>query len=222
MKGGAISWLVLVVCMLCITLLGLMPLATFAANTVAARAPSIAIPQASARYRLALEREAAARFGLDAPVARLAGQIHLESAWRPNAESAYAQGLSQFTPDTAAWLPGVCPDIGPPDTWDANWSLRAIACYDHYLYANVSGATECDRWAFTLSSYNGGLGWLNRDRTRASATGADPARWFGNVALSSARASWARAENRAYVRRILLELEPVYIDAGWSGVAVCP
>lgn len=195
---------------------------TPAAATSATQAAAITIPERSARYRIALEREAGTRFGLDAPVARLAAQIHQESAWRPDAASKYAHGLTQFTPATAAWLPDVCPDVGSPDVWDPDWSLRAIACYDHYLYANVTGASECDRWGFALSAYNGGLGWVNRDRTRASATGADAARWFGHVELHSARAKWARAENRDYVRRILLLLEPAYIAAGWPGEAVCP
>jgi soluble lytic murein transglycosylase-like protein len=188
-----------------------------------AQAATVAIPEQSARYRIALEREAAARFGLSAPVARLAAQIHQESAWKPTAASPFAQGLAQFTPSTAAWLPDVCPEVGPPDVWDAGWSIRAIACYDAWLHANVIGAaTACDRWAFTLSSYNGGLGWLNRDRARASSNGLDPARWFDHVETTSARANWARVENRDYVRRILLKLEPAYLAAGWSGQAVCP
>lgn len=169
--------------------------------------PRIAIPERSARYRIALEREAGAQFGLDAPVARLAAQIHQESGWRSDAASPYAQGLAQFTPATAAWLPDICPEIGQPDTWDAGWSIRAIACYDAYLYRSVTGASECDRWAFALSAYNGGLGWIVRDRNRASATGADSARWFGHVENHSSRARWAREENRAYVRRILLRSE---------------
>jgi soluble lytic murein transglycosylase-like protein len=200
---------------------GMAPAAWLVTASAPAASSRIVIPEQSARYRIKLEREAAAQFGLDAPVARIAAQIHQESGWDPAAESPYAQGLSQFTPETSKWLPNVCPDVGKPDAWDADWSLRAITCYDAYLYAHVSGASECDRWAFTLSAYNGGLGWLGRDRTRASANGADPARWFGHVESFSARAPAARAENRAYVRRILLELEGAYIAAGWPGEVVC-
>lgn len=57
---------------------------------------------------------------------------------------------------------------------------------------------------------------------RASANGADRARWFGHTELYTSRANWARDENRRYVRRILLTLEPLYIGAGWYGVPVCP
>lgn len=187
----------------------------------ATTAAPVTIPQASARYRIALQRAAASQFGVDAPIARLAAQIHQESAWRPNAESPYAQGIAQFTPSTAAWLPSVCPDVGPPDAWDASWSIRAMACYDRYLFERVVGAAACDQWAFTLSAYNGGLGWVARDMTRASANGADPALWFDNVERFSARSTAARAENRAYVRRILLVIEPAYIAAGWPGLAMC-
>jgi len=182
----------------------------------------VRIPPASATYRIRLEREAGALFGLKAPIARFAGQIHTESGWEPEAESPYAQGLSQFTPATARWLPDVCPSVGEPDPWDPNWSIRAMVCYDHYLWSRAPGATACDRWAFALSAYNGGEGWTRRDRTLASAKGADSARWFGHVELHTSRARWARDENRAYVRRILLVLEPAYIAAGWPGVAVCP
>jgi soluble lytic murein transglycosylase-like protein len=187
-----------------------------------ARAASIRIPESSALHRLALEREAASRFGLDAPVALIAAQIHQESRWRPTARSKYAEGLAQFTPPTARWLPQVCPEIGPPDPWDAAWSLRAIVCYDHYLFARANyAATDCDRGAFALSAYNGGEVMLRRERKLAAESGADASRWFDQVERFRARAQWAWDENRGYVRRILRELEPVYLSAGWPGSATC-
>lgn len=194
-----------------------------AAEASAGSEPQIRIPSRSAQYRISLEREAGAVFGLDAPVARLAAQIHQESHWRADAASVYARGLAQFTPATAAWLPAVCPSVGSPDVWDPAWSMRAMICYDRWLAARVAdAATHCDQWSFVLSAYNGGLGWVNRDRNRASSLGLDPARWFDHVETQSSRATWARLENRDYVRRILLTLEPAYLDAGWSGAAVCP
>lgn len=191
----------------------------------AAQAPAsqrVVIPEASARYRMMLEREASARFGLGAPVARFAAQIHKESTWRPNAQSPFAQGLTQFTPATAEWIAALFPrELSPADVWDPAWSIRAMVVYNAWLYARVTGATECDRWAKTLSAYNGGLGWVRRDERLAAARGADPARWFGHVELHTARAEWAATENRGYPRRILLVLEPAYIRAGWPGVASC-
>lgn len=188
-----------------------------------ARAASVVIPETSALYRHALQREAAAQFGLNAPVARFAAQIHQESAWRPSAKSPFAQGLAQFTPATATWIAQVYPSLRPADPWDPLWSLRAQVIYMHHLWEGIKDtATECDRWAFALSAYNGGPGWVARDRRLASAQGADASRWFWNTELHTKRAAWAFKENRAYPRRILLRLEPAYIQAGWPGSAACP
>ena len=197
-------------------------LATESRAATSASDAQVRIPSASVRYRLHVEREASLQWGLGAPVARIAAQLHQESAWRADAQSPYAQGLAQFTPATAAWLPGICPEVGEPDPWDAGWSIRAAVCYDAYLHAAVRGADECERWAMTLSAYNGGLGWVRRDVALAAARGADPLRWFDHVELHTARAKWARIENRDYPRRILRVLEPAYIAAGWSGEAACP
>lgn len=197
-------------------------IALLGASATIADAAKVRIPETSARYRLQLEREVASRFGINAPVAYVAAQIHAESAWRPDARSPYAEGLTQFTPATAAWLPTVCPDIGPPDTWDPGWSLRAIACYDHYLFKRTKAATLCDRYALTLSKYNGGEKYLRLERDAAAAAGADRDRWFGHVEQQRARKVSAWKENRGYVARILRVLEPVYLAAGWPGVVTCP
>lgn len=189
----------------------------------AASAAEVAIPEDSARYRLALRVVAASEFGLDAPVARLAAQLHQESGWRAKAKSPYAQGLAQFTPATAEWIAHAYPVLAPADPWDPVWSIRAQATYMRHLLRGISGAaTECDRWAFALSAYNGGPGWVARDRRLASAKGADASRWWANTELHSSRAAWAFKENRGYPRRILLRLEPAYIAAGWPGSAACP
>lgn len=195
-----------------------------AAGAEVPAAQRVVVPPTSYLYRLRLQREVSARFGGTAEVARIAAQVHKESLWRADARSPYAEGLSQFTPATGKWLAqDVCPEIGPHDPWSPDWSVRAIVCYDAWIHARVAdAATPCDRWAFVLSSYNGGLNNLQRDQRRASANGADAARWFDHVERFSARASWAFAENRDYVRRILTVLEPAYLAAGWPGVTVCP
>ncbi|MGO1072580.1 transglycosylase SLT domain-containing protein [Lysobacter sp. CA199] len=185
----------------------------------------VRIPDVSTVYRLRLEREAVRNFGLDAPVARLAAQIHQESGWRTNAASRYANGMAQFTPATAAWLPTVCPAVGEPDPWDADWSLRALACYDAWLYARVarfpgSALSNCSRWAYTLRAYNGGEGWLMRERRAARSAGADGNAWLA-VERFRVRAGWAHRENIDYPRRILQRIEPVYLAAGWSGGEPC-
>lgn len=198
-------------------------LAVSALCSVAVAAPAPQIPTHSVQYRFQLEREVAARFGLtgDANVALVAAQLHAESAWQADAESAYAQGLGQFVPKTAAWLPTICPDIGEPDPWDAAWSIRAVACYDAWLFARNRGATLCDRWAFTFSDYNGGQKWRMEEQRTANRARADPLRWFGHVERFRARKLEAWNENRNYVRRILTVLAPLYVRAGWPGEVIC-
>lgn len=176
--------------------------------------------------RLAIQREAVRNFGLDAPVARLAAQVQQESGWNPKAASAYAQGLTQFTPATAAWLPEVCPAVGAPDPWDPQWSLRAQACYMAWLYKRVTpyryagSMSECTRWAYAFRAYNGGESMLQRERLAAQKAGADANNWQA-VEPYRVRAAWAHKENVGYPRRILLVLEPAYLAAGWPGQAVC-
>ena len=112
-----------------------------AGQAQAASAATVRVPTASATYRLQVERAAAEYFGLDASPARLAAQLHLESGWRDDAQSAYAIGLAQFTPATAQWLPEVCPELGEFDPWDAAQSIRAAACYDAWLLNQMTGAS---------------------------------------------------------------------------------
>lgn len=186
-------------------------------------ADPIRIPPASARLRTAVIREAQRLYGLDAPAARFAAQIHQESRWNAGAASRYANGLAQFTPPTADWIALAYPELRPAAPWDAHWSIRAMVRYMHHIGEHTPpGASACDDWAFALSGYNGGPGWLSRDRALAGRAGADPDRWFGQVEHHTSRAGWARKENRDYVRRILLRIEPAYLAAGWPGDRACP
>jgi len=185
-------------------------------------AQQVRIPTDSVRYRMQLERAAGERWGLNAPTARIAAQIQQESGWNPSARSIYAQGLSQFTPSTAHWLPTICPQIGAPDPWDADWTIRAVVCYDGWLHDRAPGATPCDRWALTLSAYNGGEGARDREIALAYHARDEPPVWFSQVARFKSRSDAAWRENRDYVRRILLVLEPAYLAADWPGSRVCP
>ena len=187
---------------------------------VNATKPHVHIPLASARWRHQVEQVSADLFGVDASAARLAAQIHQESAWRPDANSwAGAEGMAQFMPATGRWLAQKFPSLGTYDPWDPEWSLRAAATYDKWLLARNQGSTACASWAFALSAYNGGEARLKRERRAA----ADPGLWFGAAGAARQRARGVRAwrENRGYVDRILLVLEPAYLSAGWGGQAVC-
>lgn len=166
---------------------------------------SRAEPVAALQFKRQLIREVHYRWGLEGPVAVMAAQIAQESGWRPEVCSLYACGLTQFTPGTAAWIKHLDPELASGNRFDPRWAIRAMVLYDHRLYNQVpKTASDCDRWAFVLSSYNGGLGWLRRDVDLCRRTpGCDPTRWWGNVEKYSRRADWAIRENRGYPRRIL-------------------
>lgn len=200
-----------------------MRLAALALLLVCGAALADRIPDRAQQYRRDLVRYAQVYWGLDAPVSRFAAQIHQESAWRPDVSSAYADGLSQFTPSTATWIAEIYPEaLSPAAPFSPKWAIQALVLYDRHLYRAIDGAaTDCDHWAFVLSSYNGGRGWLNRDRRVTREAGDDPDRWWCHVARHSNRADWATRENRSYVRKILLRWEPLYRAAGWSRGPVC-
>lgn len=181
-------------------------------------AADVTIPRAAQQYRATLVRTAHATWGLDAPVAVFAAQVHTESWWRNDTVShAGAQGLAQFMPATARWLPSVAPETGKPAPFNPGWSLRALCVYDKWLWDRVAGHSDFERMAFTLSAYNGGLGWVNRDRKKARALGLDDRVWFDSVEnVNAGRGRAAFAENRQYPRRILKERQRAYIKAGWG------
>ena len=177
------------------------------------------IPVVAERYQRDLTRIAQAEWGLDAPVAMFAGQIHQESRWKFDARSPVgAQGLGQVMPSTAAWLAETFPKVlGKNEPYNPIWSMQALVSYDRWLASRITAADSCEQAAMILSSYNGGLGWLIRDRKLASAKGADKLTWFDSVErFNDGRSAAAFKENRAYPRLILRQWEPIYIQAGWG------
>lgn len=181
--------------------------------------PDVA-PSAARKYRVDLTRAARLEWSVTAPVAMFGAQVEQESSWNPNAKSPYAGGLAQFTPATADWIDGVYPDLGPAQPYNPQWALRALVRYDRHLFEHVGGVTsECDGFAFTLAGYNGGPGWVQKDRHAAAVRGIDSARYWDAVELVNAGRSAANfAENRGYPRRIIRTLQPRY--AAW-GPRVC-
>lgn len=177
------------------------------------------VPGAAVKYRAELIRNARVVWGLDAPVASFAAQIHQESGWRHDAVSGVgAQGLTQFMPTTSAWIATVYPQsLGNAQPFNPSWSMRALVQYDRWLFDRIRAADACERLAFALSAYNGGLGWVNRDKQLASSKGLDSLAWFGSVELVNAGRSTANwHENRAYPQRILKRIEPLYTAAHWG------
>jgi len=193
--------------------------AVFLLLSLIATAAHAQVPQDALRYRLELKRQAQLVWGLDAPVATFAAQIHQESRWRADARSPVgAQGLAQFMPVTASWISGAYPALGENAPFNPTWALRALVTYDKHLHARVAARDPCERMAFVLSAYNGGLGWVYK-RQRVSST---PDVCLGatceiNPGITSAN----QRENAAYPRRILLQHEPLYRKANW-GAGSCP
>ena len=197
-------------------------LACCAAHTHAAES----IPRAAYQYRDTLIRAAHAVWGLDAPVAVLAAQVHTESLWKADAVSPTgAMGIAQIMPSTARWLPDIAPALRgtSPAPYNPGWALRAMCEYDLWLYdrqsAMSAGATlaSCDRMSFALSGYNGGLGWVKKDRLKARDRGLEPDRYAAVAPVNAGRSRAAWKENRDYVRRIMARQE-LYLIWG-PGVA---
>lgn len=180
------------------------------------------VPPHAARFKADLIRCARIHWGLPAPVATFAAQVHQESRWNPNAVSPVgAKGLTQFMPATSAWMKNVDPELAGNQPFNPGWALRALAAYDKWLWDRVDAVSPCERMAMVLSAYNGGLGWVQRDKALARKRGSDSSTWFDSVELHNAgRNASAFRENRGYPRRILHTLELLYVQAGW-GRGVC-
>lgn len=178
------------------------------------------VPATAQQYRADLTRQARMQWGLSAPVPDFAAQIHQESAWRADAVSRVgAQGMAQFMPSTARWWCDLH-RLSAAECQPANptWAIRALVGYDRWLWDRIqAAATDCDRMAMTLSAYNGGLGWVQRDRALAVRQDLDASRYWGVVeTVNAGRAGWAIRENRDYPRRILRTLAPRYAHWGPS------
>lgn len=174
------------------------------------------IPSVANTHKRTLLRAAQTHWGLDAPVAVFAAQVHQESAWRPDAVShAGARGLAQFMPGTATWwceMRGIAKLACQPH--NPTWALRALVGYDRFLYDRAPAHYDLfDRWWVTLRAYNGGLDhWQNEAR----ATGlTQPTRAQVDAACGKARRHALHCrENLGYPQRILIVLQPRYLTWG--------
>ncbi len=173
------------------------------------------VPAAANKYRADLVRAAHSQWGLNAPVAVLAAQVHQESGWNPVAVSHVgAAGLAQFMPATATWW---CETMGQPRSaclpTNPTWALRAMVGYDLWLYERTPARYSAfDRMWVTLRAYNGGLGhW----QAEARAAGQVPTRAAVDARCGSARRHVSHCrENLGYPDRILVTLAPRY--AAWG------
>lgn len=174
----------------------------------AAPIPTDRAPPASHQYRAEMTRSALRVFGPDAPVATLAAQIDVESRWRPDARSPVgALGIAQFMPTTAEDMAAKHRACAPADPMNPLWGFR---CRDLYMRQQMAtlrdmadGLTECDRWGLGSKAYNGGIGWVNRDRRLTAQAGDNPDRWAEVNRHNAGRSAAAFRENSAYFPKML-------------------
>lgn len=192
------------------------------------------LPHLAEQYKRAVVASAHSEFGLNAPVADLAAQIEAESGWHASAASGVgAQGLAEFMPDTALDMAKNRPDIcAPANPFSAAWAIRCQAAYMASLYkaivafppklaGDLSVIPECDHWAMTFSAYNGGIGWLLRDRALTVSYYGDANRWYHSVYNYTMRNDAAAKENRDYPDRILIAFAPAYVADSWGRAVDC-
>jgi soluble lytic murein transglycosylase-like protein len=175
-------------------------------------------PRAAQAWRSELIRTAREIWGLNAPVADFAGQFQQESGWRPDARSPVgAQGMAQFMPATARWMSERYPQLRENTPMNPGWAIRALVQYDRYLWQNTAAQDDCQRMAFTLSAYNGGQGWVNRDKKLATTKGLNALIWFDQVErVNAGRSKNNWRENRDYPKKILYQHAPQYLQWGTS------
>ncbi len=123
-----------------------------------------------------------------------------------------AQGMAQFMPATATWISQLYPQLRENKPYNPTWAIRALVQYDQHLWKNISAKNDCQRMAFTLSAYNGGQGWVNRDKKLAASKGLDATSWFGHVEqVNAGRSATNWRENRRYPKMILYQHAARYL-----------
>lgn len=152
--------------------------------------------------------------GLDAPIATLAGQIAQESMFNCRVSSPVgAQGCAQFMPKTANWIGDIDSRLKGGDVFSPAWAFRAQAVYMEWLFNKVKADSDCQRWAFAMSAYNGGLGYVYKRQKLSSR----PGTCFGfTCKINPGILAANQKENEEYPVRIEFKWAPQFNDAGWG------
>lgn len=174
-------------------------------------------PPASLEYKEDLVLEARAVWGFSAPIAAFAGQIQQESRWNPNAHSAFAAGLTQFTPGTATWIAGLySAKLGTANIYNPQWAIRAQMLYMKRLWDGVSRFNnDCSRIQFAFSDYNGGTGW----RMKRQARSPQPGNYAVTSRINPGIRPQFQIENQSYPFKIIFQHQKLY--ASWGGKMMC-
>lgn len=171
------------------------------------------VPLRASKYKRDLIREVQAIWGITQDPAIFAAQIHAESRWKPFAQSAYASGLGQQTPNTVEWLNELDPQLSLMigGAFNPQWSIRALVYYDKWLHRRIDVDEIIQKWALGLHGYNAGFGWTIKER-RASIY---PDDYFCSVKYSCLRSPANCSQTQRYIDHIIWDYWPMYREAGW-------
>ncbi|SUH40495.1 lytic murein transglycosylase [Salmonella enterica subsp. enterica] len=82
------------------------------------------------------------------------------------------------------------------------------------LWNGLVAKDNCQRMAFTLSAYNGGQGWVNRDKKLAAAKGLDASIWFEHVERVNAGAAPQTGARIVTTQSDFIQHAPRYLQWG--------
>lgn len=210
------------------------------------RAMAAALPPGAVQYLPILKEEQAAHWERVPLKSALAAQVEQETCpslkspkcWNPRTElktsREYGFGLGQLTItprfDNFATARGLHPSLRDwqfAERYDPARQLRTMVLMDRQAFVRLDMVeNRMERFAMTLSAYNGGLGGVQSDRRIcAQVDGCDPQQWFGHVERHSLKAKVVAHGygksfyqiNREYVRNILYVRRTKY--AAWFGEA---
>lgn len=176
---------------------------------------SAQIPSASAKYKPQALAAWRSVWGIQAPTATFAAQVHAESGWNPLARSYVgARGLTQFMPSTANDVQArYAKEFVGLSMFSPVWAFKAQAIYMRELQEGLTGKDICERMAFTLAAYNGG----KRRVLQRKALSKFPDVCFNETCNKNPGISASnQRENVEYPVRILKLVEPRYQAALWG------
>lgn len=188
-----------------------------------AEGPAQSVPPGAYKYRTFLMQAWQFYFQLGQDPAIGFAQVHQESRFDCSAVSRGGSlGCAQFLPSTAEWvnqrLPAEvrarCPvKSGCP--MDPRWAFSAMVEYDWWLWSRTAWAQgDRERWAFTLTQYNGGGAVVGAEKKACEGTrGCNGRRYFDHVERfcgAAGRSSASCTENRQYPKLILDHWRPLY------------
>jgi len=169
--------------------------------------PSDAVPPSHIIKIIEQEKQ---RVWVGVNTCHILGQIKTESNFKEKAKRIEPSGVTSYglmqvldvTLNDMIKKSIIKDKITPEMMLVAKYSIIAGLTYDKFLWNLCNWTQGNERYAFMFSAYNGGYGWLKRDRKLTSEFGFDKNKWFGNVEYFSRRSWRAFKINREYPVKI--------------------